>query len=161
MILESVKSGAFSLLPLHLMPLTKQGDELIHAVTEGGRDETEPIGLRFDEFWIDTGTFDCFLEVFLSSKHPEVQGADTFHRAFYQLGVVFPDGALINLGNDLDLIIKDCGADEVRYALKAKLLPTLLEAFFLHSGETDVMKISPSLVIISLHKSENLKGDYL
>ena len=142
------------------MPLTKQGDELVHAVAEGGCDEAEPIGLRLNEFWVDTGTFDCFLEFFLSSKHPAVQGADTFHRAFYQLGVVLPDRVLMNLGNDLDLIIKDCGADEVRYALKAELLPTLLEAFFLHSGETDVMKIYPSLVIISLHKSENLKGDY-
>lgn len=117
--------------------------------------------MRFDEFRVDTGTFDCFLEVILGSTHPEVEGTDALDRAFYQLGVVFPDGVLINLSNDLDLIIKDCGADEVRYALKAELLPTLLEAFFLHSGETDVMKISPSLVIISLHKSENLKGDYL
>ena len=36
------------------MPLTEQGDELIHAVAYGGRDEAEPIGLRLDEFWIDT-----------------------------------------------------------------------------------------------------------
>lgn len=107
------------------MPLTKQGDELVHAVAEGGYDETEPICLRLDEFRVDTGTFDCFLEVFLSSKHPEVQGADALDRAFYQLGVVFPDRVLMNLGNDLDLIIKDCGADEVRYALKAELLPPL------------------------------------
>jgi hypothetical protein len=113
--------------------------------------------LRFDEFWVNTGAFDCFLEVILSPTHPEVQSADTFHRAFYQFGVVFPDRVLINLGNDLDLIIKDCGADEVRYTLKAELLPTLTEAFLLHTRETDVMK----MVIISLHKSENLKGDYL
>ena len=142
------------------MPINKQVNQLIHAVAEGGCDEAEPVGLRFDELWVSTGAFDCFLEVILSPTHPAVQGADTFHRALYQLGVVFPDGVLMNLGNDLDLIIKDCGADEVRYALKAELLPTLLEAFFLHSGETDVMKIYPSLVIISLHKSENLKGDY-
>ena len=143
------------------MPLTKQGDELVHAVTEGGRDKTEPIGLRFDEFWIDTGTFDCFLEVFLSSKHPEVQSADTFHRAFYQLGVVLPNGVLMNLGNNLDLIIKDCGADEVRYTLKAELLPPFLEVFLLYAGETNIVKISSSWVIIIVHKCENLKGDYL
>ena len=29
------------------MPLTKQGDELVHAVTYDGRDEAEPKGLRF------------------------------------------------------------------------------------------------------------------
>lgn len=141
------------------MPLTKQGDELVHAVAEGGCDETEPIGLRFDELWVNTGAFDCFLEVILSPTHPEVQGADTFHRAFYQLGVVFPDWVLINLGNDLDVIIKDCGADEVRYALKAELLPTLLEVFLLHSGETNVVEISSSWVIIILHNCENFKGD--
>ena len=39
-----------------------------------------PIGLRLDEFRVDTGTFDCFLEVFLSSKHPEVQGTDALDR---------------------------------------------------------------------------------
>ena len=61
------------------MPLTKQGDE------------AEPIGLRLDEFRVDTGAFDCLLEVILGPEHPEVQGADTFHRAFYQLGVVLPD----------------------------------------------------------------------
>ena len=113
--------------------------------------------MRFDELWVDTRAFDCFLEVFLSSKHPEVQGADALDRAFYQLGVVLPDRVLMNLGNDLDLIIKDCGTDEVRYTLKAELLPTLMEAFLLHTGETDVMKISPSWVIIILHNCEILR----
>ena len=117
--------------------------------------------MRLDEFWIDTGTFDCFLEVFLSSKHPEVQSANTFHRAFDQLGVVLPDWILMNLGNDFDLIIKDCGADEVRYTLKAELLPPFLEVFLLHAGETNIVKISSSWVIIIVHKCENLKGDYL
>ena len=117
--------------------------------------------MSFDEFRVDTWAFDCFLEVILSPAHPEVQGADTFHRAFYQLGVVLPDGVLMNLGNNLDLIIKDCGADEVRYTLKAELLPPFLEVFLLHAGETNIVKISSSWVIIIVHKCENLKGDYL
>lgn len=133
------------------MPLTKQGDELIHAVTEGGCDETEPVGLCFDEFRVETGAFDCLLKVILGSAHPEVEGTDALDRAFDQLGVVLPDRILMNLGNDFDLIIKDCCADEFRYAPKAKFLPTLLEVFLLHSGETNVVEISSSWVIIFLH----------
>lgn len=133
------------------MPLTKQGDEFVHAVAEGGSDEAEPVGLRFDEFRVDTGAFDCLLKVILGSAHPKVEGTDALDRAFYQLGVVFPDGALIDLGNDLDLIIKDCGADKFRYALKAVLLPTLLEFFLLYSRETNVVEISSSWVIKILH----------
>ena len=140
------------------MPLTKQGNELVHAVAEGGCDEAEPIGLRLDEFRVDTGTFDCFLEVILGSTHPEVEGTDALHRAFYQLGVVLPDRVLMNLGNDFDLIIKDRSADEFRYALKAEFLHTLLEVFLLHSRETNVVEISSSWVIISLHNCENFKG---
>ena len=65
------------------MPLTKQGDELVHAVTEGGCDEAEPVGLSFDEFRVDTGAFDCLFKVILGSAHPEVQGADAFHLSHY------------------------------------------------------------------------------
>jgi hypothetical protein len=36
------------------MPLTKQGDELVHAVGQGCRDEAEPVGLRLDEFQVGT-----------------------------------------------------------------------------------------------------------
>ena len=62
--------------------------------------------MRFDEFWVNTWAFDCFLEVILSPTHPEVQSADALDRAFYQLGVVFPDRVLINLGNDLERMMK-------------------------------------------------------
>lgn len=142
------------------MPLTKQGDELIHAVGQGCRDETEAGCVTVDQVRVSARAFNCLLEVTLRPIHSKLKGANAVHRTFDEHGIILSDRLLIYLGNDLDLIIKDCGADEVRYALKAELLPTLLEAFFLHSGETDVMKIYPSLVIISLHKSENLKGDY-
>ena len=117
------------------------------------------MGLSFDEFWVDTWAFDCFLEVILSPAHPEVESTDALDRAFDQLGVVLPDWILMNLGNDFDLIIKDCCADEFRYALKTKFLPTLLEVFLLHSGETNVVEISSSWVIIILHNCENFKDD--
>ena len=143
------------------MSLTQQVNQLVHAVAEGSRDEAEPVGLGLDEFRVDTGAFDCLLEVVLGSAHSEVENTDALDRAFDQLGVVLPDRVLMNLGNDFDLIIKDCCADEVRYTLKAELLPPFLEIFLLHAGETNIVKISSSWVIIIVHKCENLKGDYL
>ena len=57
---------------IFLMPLTKQGDELVHAVGQGGRDEAEAGCVTVDQVVISTGMLECLLEVFLSPT-PTIQ----------------------------------------------------------------------------------------
>ena len=49
---------------IFLMPLTKQSDELVHAVAQGGRDEAEAGCVTVDQLWISTGVLEGLLEVF-------------------------------------------------------------------------------------------------
>lgn len=151
MILESVKSGAFSLLPLRLMPLTKQGDEPVHAVGQGGRDESKAGCVTVDQLRISTGMLECLLEVFLSPGHSSLKDSDTLHCTFDQHGVILSDRVLMNHCNNLNLIVKGCRTDEVRYRIIAVLILTFLKDFLLLRGETDVVKVGPSLTIKCLH----------
>ena len=47
--------GFFVTLLLHLMPLTKQGNELVHAVGQGGRDEVDAGCVTIDQLRISAG----------------------------------------------------------------------------------------------------------
>ena len=44
------------------MSLTEQGDELVHAVAQGGRDEAEAGCVTADQLRISTGMLECLLE---------------------------------------------------------------------------------------------------
>ena len=139
------------------MPLAKQGNELVHAVGQGCRDETEAGCVAVDQVRVSARAFKCLLEVFLSPGHSSLKDSDTLHCTFDQHGVILSDRLLIYLGNDLDLIIKGCVTDEVRYRLIAILLLTLLKDSLLLRGETDIVEICPSLTVISLHNFKSLK----
>ena len=95
------------------MPLTKQGDELVHAVGQGCRDETEPRCVAVDQVRVSARAFNCLLEVTLRLIHSKLKGANAVHRTFDEHGIILSDRLLIYLGNDLNLILKGCGADEV------------------------------------------------
>ena len=142
------------------MPLTKQGNELVHAVGQGGRDESEAGCVTVDQVRVSARAFQCLLEVTLRPIHSKLKGANAVHRTFDEHGIILSDRLLIYLGNDLNLIIKGCVTDEVRYRLIAILLLTLLKDSLLLRGETDVVEISPSLTIISLHNFKSLKCNY-
>ena len=43
------------------MPLTKQGNELVHAVGQGGRDEAEAGCVTVDQVRVSTRAFKCLL----------------------------------------------------------------------------------------------------
>lgn len=43
------------------MPLTKQGDELVHAVAQGSSDEAKAGCVTVDQAYISTGAFNYFL----------------------------------------------------------------------------------------------------
>ena len=140
-----------------LMPLAKQGDELVHAVAQGGRDEAEAGCVTVDQLRISTGVLEGLLEVFLSPGHSSLKDSDTLHRTFDQHGVILSDWILMNHCNNLDLIVKGCRTDEVRYRVIAVLILTLLKDFLLLRGETDIVEICPSLTVISLHNFKSLK----
>ena len=127
---------AFLASAIFLMPLTKQGDELVHAVAQGGRDEAEAGCVTVDQLWISAGTLKCLLEVFLSPGHPSLKDSDTLHRTFDQNGVILSDWILMNHCNNLNLIVKGCRTDEVRYRVVAVLFLTLLKDSLLLRGET-------------------------
>ena len=78
------------------MPLTKQSDELVHAVGQGGRDEAEAGCVTVDQVRICTGAFDCLLEITLCSIHSELEGADAVHCAFDEHSVILSDRILMN-----------------------------------------------------------------
>ena len=44
------------------MPFTKQGDELVHTVGQGGRKEAEAGCVTVDQLRISTGMLECLLE---------------------------------------------------------------------------------------------------
>ena len=132
------------------MPLTKQGDELVHAVGQGCRDETEAGCVTVDQVRVSARAFQCLLEVTLRPIHSKLKGANAVHRTFDEHGIILSVRLLINLGNNLDLIIKDCCTDEVRYRFIAVLLHTFLKDSILLQGETDVVEISPFLTIREL-----------
>ena len=133
------------------MPLAKQGNELVHAVGQGCRDETEAGCVTVDQVGVSARAFKCLLEVTLRPIHSKLKGANAVHRTFDEHGVILSDWVLMNHCNDLNLIIKGCVTDEVRYRLIAILLLTLLKDSLLLRGETDVVEISPSLTIKCLH----------
>ena len=133
------------------MPLTEQGDELVHAIGQGGRDESEAGCVTVDQLRISTGVLECLLEVFLSPGHSSLKDSDTLHRTFDQNGVILSDWILMNHCNNLNLIVKGCRTDEVRYRVIAVLILTLLKDSLLLRGETDVVKAGPSLTIKCLH----------
>ena len=80
------------------MPLAKQGNELVHAVGQGGRDEAEAGCVTVDQLWIGTGMLERLLEVFLSPGHSSLKDSDTLHRTFDQHGVILSDWVLMNRG---------------------------------------------------------------
>ena len=139
------------------MPLTKQGNELVHAVGQGCRDETEAGCVAVDQVRVSARAFNCLLEVTLRLIHSKLKGANAVHRTFDEHGIILSDRLLIYLGNNLDLIVKGCVTDEVRYRMIAILLLTLLKDSLLLRGETDVVEISLSLTIVSLHNFKSLK----
>ena len=47
------------------MPLTKQSNELVHAVGQGGRDEAEAGCVTVDQVRVSARSFNCLLEVTL------------------------------------------------------------------------------------------------
>ena len=67
---------------LRLMPLTKQGDELVHAVGQGCRDETEAGCVTVDQVGVSARAFKCLLEVTLRPIHSKLKGANAVHRTF-------------------------------------------------------------------------------
>ena len=134
-----------------LMPLTKQGNELVHAVGQGGRDESEAGCVTVDQVVISTGILECLLEVFLSPGHSSLKDSDTLHCTFDQHGVILSDRVLMNHCNNLNLIVKCSCTDEVRYRVIAVLILTFLKDFLLLRGETDIVEICPSLTIKCLH----------
>ena len=121
------------------MPLAKQGDELVHAVGQGGRDEAEAGCVTVDQLRISTGMLECLLEVFLSPGHSSLKDSDTLHCTFDQHGVILSDRVLMNHCNNLNLIVKGCRTDEVRYRIIAVLILTFLKDFLLLRGETDIV----------------------
>ena len=133
------------------MPLTEQGDELVHAVAQGGRDEAEAGCVTVDQLRISTRVLKGLLEVFLSPGHSRLKDSDTLHCTFDQHGVILSDRVLMNHCNNLNLIVKCSCTDEVRYRVIAVLILTLLKDFLLLRGETDVVKVGPSLTIKCLH----------
>ena len=133
------------------MSLAKQGDELVHAVGQGGRDEAEASCVTVDQLRISTGMLERFLEVCLSPGHSSLKDSDTLHCTFDQHGVILSDRVLMNHCNNLNLIVKGCRTDEVRYRVISVLILTLLKDFLLLRGETDVVEVGPSLTIKCLH----------
>ena len=101
--------------------------------------------MTVDQVRVSARAFKCLLVVTLRPIHSELKGANAVHRTFDEHGIILSDRLLIYLGNDLDLIIKGCVTDEVRYRLIAILLLALLKDSLLLRGETDVVEISPSL----------------
>ena len=83
--------------------------------------------MTVDQVRVSTRAFYCLLEVTLRPIHSKLKGAKAVHRTFDQHGVILSDRLLIYLGNDLNLIIKGCVTDKVRYRLIAILLLTLLK----------------------------------
>ena len=133
------------------MPLTKQGDELVHAVGQGCRDETEAGCVTVDQVGVSARAFKCLLEVTLRPIHSKLKGANAVQRTFDQHGVILSDRVLMNHCNNLNLIVKCSCTDEVRYRVIAVLILTFLKDFLLLRGETDIVEICPSLTVISLH----------
>ena len=116
--------------------------------------------MTVDQVRVSARAFKCLLEVTLRPIHSKLKGANAVHRTFDEHGIILSDRLLIYLGNDLNLIIKGCVTDEVRYRLIAILLLTLLKDSLLLRRETDVVEISPSLTIISLHNFKSLNCNY-
>ena len=133
------------------MPLTKQGDELVHAVGQGGRDESEAGCVTVDQLRISTRVLKGLLEVFLSPGHSRLKDSDTLHCTFDQHGIILSDWVLVNHCNNLNLIVKCSCTDEIRYRVIAVLILTFLKDFLLLRGETDIVEICPSLTIKCLH----------
>ena len=134
---------------LRLMPLTKQGDELVHAIGQGGRDEAEAGCVTVDQLRISTWMLECLLEVFLSPGHSSLKDSDTLHRTFDQNGVILSNRILMNHCNNLNLIVKGCRTDEVRYRVISVLILTLLKDSLLLRGETDIVEIYPAKIYTS------------
>ena len=139
------------------MPLTKQGDELVHAVGQGCRDEAEAGCMTVDQVRVSARAFNCLLEVTLRPIHSKLKGANAVHRTFDEHGIILSDRLLIYLGNNLNLIVKCSCTDEVRYRVIAVLILTFLKDSLLLRGETDIVEICPSLTVISLHNFKSLK----
>lgn len=70
------------------MPLTKQGDELVHAVAQGGRDEAEAGCVTVDQLRICAREVKGFLKVGLSTQHSLIEKTDGLDHTFYQHGVI-------------------------------------------------------------------------
>ena len=121
------------------MSLTKQGDELVHAVGQGCRDETEAGCVTVDQVGVSARAFKCLLEVTLRPIHSKLKGANAVHRTFDQDCVILSDWVLMNHCNNLNLIVKCCCTDEVRYRVIAVLILTFLKDFLLLRGETDIV----------------------
>ena len=115
------------------------------------RPESKAGCLTVDQLRISTGMLECLLEVFLSPGHSSLKDSDTLHCTFDQHGVILSDRVLMNHCNNLNLIVKGCRTDEVRYRLIALRILTFLKDFLLLRGETDVVKVGPSLTIKCLH----------
>ena len=56
--------------------LTKQGDELVHAVGQGCRDEAEAGCVTVDQVRVSARAFKCLLEVTLHPIHSKLKGAN-------------------------------------------------------------------------------------
>lgn len=69
--------------------------------------------MTVDQVRVSARAFNCLLEVTLRLIHSKLKGANAVHRTFDEHGIILSDRLLIYLGNDLNLIIKGCGADEV------------------------------------------------
>ena len=69
--------------------------------------------MAVDQVRVSARAFNCLLEVTLRLIHSKLKGANAVHRTFDEHGIILSDRLLIYLGNDLNLIIKGCGADEV------------------------------------------------
>ena len=65
------------------MPLAKQGNELVHAVGQGGRDETEAGCVTVDQVGVSARAFKCLLEVTLRPIHSKLKGANAVHRTAF------------------------------------------------------------------------------
>ena len=107
--------------------------------------------MAVDQVRVSARAFKCLLEVTLRPIHSKLKGANAVHRTFDEHGIILSDRLLIYLGNNLDLIVKGCCTDEVRYRIIAVLILTFLKDFLLLRGETDVVKVGPSLTIKCLH----------
>ena len=82
-----------------LMPLTKQGDELVHAVGQGCRDETEAGCVAVDQVRVSARAFKCLLEVTLRPIHSELKGANAVHRTFDEHGIILSDRLQLVISN--------------------------------------------------------------